>query len=195
MNDNKFTRIGSFEVSKSEEYPTRSAGPYKPCLGIGSVVDTDEDVNGRKHVIQLDIDNMDKDPLSSSLTDDLPPGFYISLQNGPESWNITSLTLHTKEQVIETKAAVRVDDPQHLKIGVKRGYWILRLSRKGKRERPQYSQSHFVKSAQRREHQFSAPHAELYAKIYHEEGLRSILPAGEYIRGNLKLERYATRVE
>jgi len=150
------------------------------------------------HVIQLDLDDMEQNPAETKIFDTLPDGIYLILQTDDNSYNITSLTLYDFRQVCEAKASIQKDDSEHLKIGIDRGFWILRLSDKLERARPELidfkDTRHQVKDS-KMPMKLSKPHAELYEKLYSEFDLRSMLPAGNYVEGDINVEKYPTRVK
>lgn len=146
------------------------------------------------HVIQLDIDELDAKPRESGIFEALPDGFYLVFKTRENAYNITSLTIYDRQQMFKAMANVGVEDADHFKISYNRGHSILRLSGKGDRTRPELVDT--VMNCRPEElPPLSMPHAELYAKLYHRDGLRSLYPAGNYIDGSINLEQYVTRVE
>lgn len=192
-------------ITITENTSNKRIGPHYVCTGISSKVkieSTKDQFFEPKdlHVIQLDIDDMDQNPANTAIMDDLPDGIYLVTQTDQSSWNVTSLTCYPRSKVIQAKANVSVDDAQHLKIGIQRDYWILRLSGKGSRDRPQFRSlvHNYDKDLSQRQMEqmtLSKPHVELYDKLYREYDIRSLLPAIPVTGDKTSKEKYVTRVE
>lgn len=170
-------------------------GPYDFCKGIGSIVEREKSESNRKHVLQLDLDDLGKHPREAGIINELPAGPYVVTRTGEGSYNVTSLHLFTEEEVIEAKANIWADDANHLKIGVRRGYWILRLSGKHERTHPEFDGLYYSNGPGIDSLVISEPHAEAYRKRYPDADIYSMLPAAYVARGEISLEVYPTRVK
>lgn len=180
-------------LKSSEDSGKSRVGRYAACSGVSSKLE-DKDGNLKGHVLQIDIDDFQGNIDDVFESAEFLPGVYLVTRTDTCSYNITSLNLFSWREVIDMKASLTLDDAEHLKVGIKRGYWILRLSGKDDRDRPKFERLKVV-DGQSDSIQYSMPHLELYSKLYRDVGIYSALPEGEEVKGSLNLEHYATPVE
>ena len=182
----------AYIMGSSKAGKTR-VGKYGACTGVGSKLE-DKDGLTKGHVFQADIDDFEGDIDDVFESADFKDGVYLVTRTDTNSYNITSLNLFTWSEVIDMKASLTLDDAEHLKVGIKRGYWILRLSGKDDRGRPRFERLKVVDNNNTRLH-YSMPHVTLYDKLYRKAGIYRMLPEGKEVTGGLNLEHYATPVE
>ena len=145
---------------------------FELCAGIGTPITTiNPDENYQ--LLTLDMDDVSEASVYSAVEYECPEGVYAILKNGENSYNVISLSIHPMREVIQTKANVPKDDAQHLKLGIKRGYWIIRLSGKHERDRPELID--IVSTTT--EAVISEKHLKLFEALYPKMDVYSLMPA------------------
>lgn len=172
-------------------------GKYHPTKGVGSMVNGEDVPENERHVLQVDLDGVTEEEAVKLVRSVLPNGAYIVLRSSEDSFIATSLDLFSFDEVIHAKAELAVDDPRHLKIGIKRGYWILRTAPKGDKPAPEFAA--FVDTHNGSEirdgydeRYMSKPHAHIYAALHEENDLWSLYPTGNYVGKRPTRELYPT---
>lgn len=175
-------------------------GKYNATKGVGSMVNGPDVPENKRHVLQVDMDGVSADEACKLVRSVLPDAAYIVLKSSRDGYVATSLDLFSYDEVIHAKAELAVDDPRHLKIGIKRGFWILRTAPKGSKHAPEFEA--YIDTVDEDTRRLSAPHtttrymsnehAHLYAKLFEEQDLWSLYPAARWVGENMTRELYPT---
>lgn len=121
----------------------------------------------------LDLDGIDRDQ-AEAITYSLDPGVYVLLKSSADSYNIISLTAYSVDQITDLKASIRQDDADHLKIGMFRGFWITRISKKADKSRPKLVDVVTVEDDAIEKHKVSRPHYYLFKELF--DGFELVAP-------------------
>lgn len=130
-----------------------------------------------------------------TMAENLDDGIFVLQQSSTDSFNIISLNTYDRRTVIERKASASMDDAKHLKIGIDRGYWITRVSCKGRSKRGPV----LVDVYDNREHEdgYSVPIPlyNLFDGLY--DGFRLVAPddISYFIGTEIKMIKYASLAE
>lgn len=182
---------------------------YNWCVGVGSYVRAGTGTN-IGHVCQLDLEGPDRQGVEYIIREKLDSDVWLLFdcgsKEGQPSWHVSGLRIRRRHNVADLKAGIAADDPLHLKVGLDRGYWILRTSGKGDRAAPEAVRAfdttdNEADSLQGDNSEFiprlrlSMPHIRLYDTLGDTWDLQPFLASHKYECAGMKLshEKYPTQ--